>query len=114
MIITAFRAIETRQDLECLKDQNGALAVWFTGPDCRVCKDLKPKLADIFYRHFPLIDLAEVDCMGLPAVAAQHQVFSVPTLLLFFEGRETLRLVRNFSLQDLRNRLQRSYDLFFL
>jgi len=114
MIITAFRAIETGQDLERLKEQRGALAVWFTGSDCRVCKDLKPKLADIFYRHFPLIDLAEVDCMGLPAVAARHQVFSVPTLLVFFEGRETLRLARNFSLRDLRNRLQRNYDLFFL
>ena len=66
MIIAAFRAIETEQDLERLKDQNGVLAVWFTGPDCQVCSDLKPKLTELFQQQFPRVPI--VVLTGFPEV----------------------------------------------
>lgn len=108
-----FHKLDSAQELERLKAQNPILAVWFTGPDCRICKDLKPRLGALFSDHFPRIRLAEVDCAELPAAAASHQVFSVPVLMVFFEGRESLRMGRGLSLADLGQRLQRSYDLFF-
>ena len=40
-------------------------------------------------------------------------MFSIPTLLVYFEDREMLRLSRGFSLTQLRAGLERPYRLFF-
>jgi thioredoxin-like negative regulator of GroEL len=97
---------------QCLHD-TPALAAWFSGPDCRVCHDLAPKVAALLADKFPLIQRIAIPCDAFPAVAAGQQVFTIPTLLLFFDGRETLRLSRNLSLRDLSDRLERIYGLFF-
>jgi len=99
--------------LDALVDETPALAVWFSGPDCRVCQDLKPRVAERLQQRFPQLLRVEVDCARLPAPAAQRQILTIPALLVFFAGRETLRLVRNFSLNQLDRQLQRPYRLFF-
>ena len=109
----AFPLVESLQELEHRVQRAAALAVWFSGPDCRVCQDLKPKLAALIAERFPLLETAQVDCSRSPETAASHQVFSVPTLLVFFDGRESLRKVRNLSLPQLAGELQRPYHLLF-
>jgi thioredoxin 1 len=94
-------------------DNEAALLVWFTGPGCRICIDLKPKVAGLVNGDFPEISLCEVDCERSPDVAAQYRVFTVPTLLLFFRGQEFLRKGRNFSLHELRHAIERPYRLLF-
>jgi thioredoxin 1 len=85
----------------------------FTSPDCAVCSALKPRLAALLAGEFPQVVLAEVDCVAAPDVAAQQQVFAVPTLLLFVMGRESQRWVRNLHLSELREALARPYPLLF-
>jgi len=108
-----FTPVTDPDALDALIDTVPALAVWFSGPDCRVCHDLKPRVAERLQRQFPLLQRVEVDCARLPAPAAQQQIFTIPALLVFFAGRETLRLIRNFSLNQLEQQLQRPYGLFF-
>ena len=59
------------------------------------------------------MQLAEVVCADQPELAVRHMVFSVPTLIIFFEGRESLRLSRNLSLSELHDKLRRGYRLLF-
>jgi len=108
-----FQHIENGKQLDRQIRKYPALAVWFSGPDCGVCGTLKPKLETLFSDKFPSIALAEVKCTELPESAAKHTVFSVPTLIIFLEGRENLRESRNISLVEFSTRLQRSYDLLF-
>jgi thiol-disulfide isomerase/thioredoxin len=108
-----FQPISDTDALALSIEESPALAVWFSGPDCGVCAGLKPKLEALFGEVYPQFQLAEVACAKAPEPAAQHMVFSVPTLIIFFDGRESLRLSRNFSLAVLREKLQRSYDLLF-
>ena len=90
-----------------------ALLVYFTTPDCNVCRVLRAKLADILDRDFPRLKPFVVDCARHPEVAAAFTVFAVPTILVFFERREWLRESRYLSLQDFKSALARPYELIF-
>lgn len=105
--------LETSAQFSGFLQQNPAVAVYFSGPDCAVCQVLKPRVLDLLASEFPRIAVALVDCAAAPELAAQQSVFAVPTLLVCFEGQELLRLTRNFSPAQLAEALQRPYALFF-
>jgi thioredoxin-like negative regulator of GroEL len=86
-------------------------AVYFSGPDCNVCEVLKPKVMDMFVQRFPAIALAEVDCGIQTALAAQQSVFAVPTLIVYIEGRESIRKARSFSPAAVAAELARPYSI---
>ncbi len=48
-----------------------------------------------------------------PVISGQHRVFTIPTILLFFEGREHLRFSRNISLHQLEETIEKPYGLVF-
>ena len=87
--------------------------LYFSTPDCGVCTAVKPKLSAMLERGFPEIAFAEVDCVLSPALAAGYSVFSVPTLIVFTEGRESLRKSRSFGLGGLSAELERPYSLLY-
>jgi len=87
-------------------------AVYFSGPDCGVCRVLEPRLAALLEAEFPALATARVDCRRLPELAAAQSVFAIPTLLIYIDGRETLRYARAFSPAQVRDDLQRPYRLF--
>ena len=113
MTSAGFQRIADSDALEELIAQEPALALWFSGPDCGVCAGLRPKLEALFADSFPKFRLVEIACAESPELAASYLVFSVPTLIVFFDGRESLRLSRNLSLAELRGRVQRGYTLLF-
>ena len=87
-------------------------AVYFSGPNCAVCEALKPKLFDLLQSRFPELALAEVDCAESPRLAGQQSVFTLPTLIVYLDGREGLRKSRGFSLAELASELERPYRIF--
>lgn len=88
-------------------------ALYFTSPDCGVCRALKPKLAGMLAERFPAIGFAQVDCAAAPALAADLGVFVVPALIVFTDGREGLRRSRSFGLEELASALERPYGLLY-
>lgn len=105
--------LDASDPFQAFLQQQPAAAVYFSGPDCSVCQVLKPKVLALLEQHFPQLALAEVDCSRASELAAQQSVFTVPTLVIYFDGRELLRKVRNFSLRELADELERPYALFF-
>jgi len=87
-------------------------AAYFSGPGCAVCEVLKPKLVELLQSRFPGLALGEIDCALSPDLAAQQMVFTIPTLIVYFDGREGLRKVRSFSLGELAAELERPYRIF--
>lgn len=104
--------IENAADLERFVGQPAAL-LYFGSPGCGVCQALKPRVAGLVAEEFPQLPLAEIDCEASPMLAAQHQVFAIPTVLAFFDGRETLRKARAFSVGELAEGLARPYAMLF-
>lgn len=92
---------------------NTAALVYFSTPGCNVCKVLKPKTLEFLNENFPLIKPAYVDCEKSKELAAQNGIFTVPVVVIYFEGKEFLRKARNFSFAELYGELNRAYSLLF-
>jgi thioredoxin-like negative regulator of GroEL len=106
-------AATSSAELQALLAREPAVLLYFSTPDCRVCQALRPKVAGLLAAQFPRLRGVYVDCAALPAAAAGHGVFSVPTLLAFFDAREWVRRGRAVSLDELRAALARPYALRF-
>jgi len=90
-----------------------AVIVYFSTPNCNVCTILKPKVIALISNDFPQIQFHYVDCLQQPEIAAQFSVFAIPTVLVYFNGKETFRLSRNFGIAELSEKLRRPYQLLF-
>jgi len=105
-------------DIIDLKDfrkslKNNAVLAYFSHENCNVCKVLKPKVAELVATEFKKVKLFYVDIYKHPEVAAENGIFIAPTLLLFMEGKESLRLSRNFGIDELRTKINRPYELLY-
>jgi thioredoxin 1 len=105
--------IKTLEDFQRLAQQNKAICFYLSTPECNVCKVLKPKVIEMLKDDFPQIYFCYVDLNEAKEISGQFSVFSVPTLLVYFEGKETIRVSRNIYLEELRDRVNRYYSLVF-
>ena len=92
---------------------NQSVVLYFTSPECNVCKVLKPKVRQLIDKKFPKLKLHFIDIAENPMTAAEFQVFTVPVVLVYFEGQEYIRKVRNIGLFELEREISRPYDLLF-
>lgn len=95
-----------------IKDNDGVL-IYFSHEQCNVCKVLKPKVEDMLTEQFPKINMFYADTVKHPEIAAQNSIFTVPTLVIYIDGKEFLRVSRNVSIMELKEKIQRPYDLMF-
>lgn len=107
-----FKEINSLEEFAKLK-QEPAVLFYFSTEACNVCKVLKPKVEELILSTFPKIKLAYVKSDVLPEIAAQNQVFTAPTLLVFFDGREHIRKSRNFGMGELSEAITRPYEMIF-
>lgn len=108
-----FTEIHSYEQFIQLKESEPALLAYFSTDACNVCKVLKPKVGELLHYDFPKIKAVYVKTDVVPDVAAQHQIFTVPTILVFFDGRETIRKSRNIGIDELRKEIQRLYSIIF-
>nr|WP_319998950.1 thioredoxin family protein [uncultured Draconibacterium sp.] len=108
-----FKEIKSLEEFIALKEEQAAVLAYFSTDACSVCKVLKPKVEEMVTVAFPKMQLAYVKSDVLPDVAAQNSVFTAPTIVVFFDGRETIRKSRSFSVDELQQEIQRYYSMLF-
>ena len=67
-----------------LESAPGVSLVVFTGPDCGACKTLKQVLGDSRFAELNLFEVNAEDEMGL---TDEYNVFHLPAMFLFTDGR---------------------------
>ena len=108
-----FHTFKNIEEFENFVQGNDAVLAYFSTTECNVCKVLKPKVMEMFESEFPLFKLCYVETNLLPEVAAQNRIFSVPTIIVYFEGREFVRKSRSFGVGELQAEVARPYSLMF-
>ena len=108
--------MEVCSSLDVLKteiQQEKSFALYFSDGICSVAESIYPKLEEVFQSKFPEIPLKSVTGPMSPDIQGHVQVFSAPCLLIFIDGKETIRKAGNFSIEQLKSDLERLYTLRF-
>jgi thioredoxin-like negative regulator of GroEL len=100
-------------DLQELINNEKAVLLYFSSDSCAVCKVLKPKVAELLSGQFPLMITRYVDTEKSPFIAGQFRIFTIPTILIFFEGKEQVRYSRNISMHQLGASISKPYSMVF-
>ncbi len=103
--------IDTVEALEKLVHEKAGVLVYFSTPTCNVCHALKPKIAEAFEKAFPQIEQVFIDAAATPQMPASLQIFSVPTILVYLDGKEFARESRNVSVPQLIEKIRRPYAI---
>jgi len=90
-----------------------AVLVYFSNEMCNVCKVLKPQVAQLMDENFPKIELIYIDIEKTPEISAQNSVFTIPTIIVYFQGKEYIRKSRHIGIGELEDSIERPYDLIF-
>jgi len=95
-----------------IRSQKGLL-IYFSNETCSVCKVLKPRVNQIVGEAYPRMKRYYADMEKSPLIAGQFRIFTIPTILIFFEGREHARLSRNIGMHQVEEAIHRPYGLVF-
>ena len=96
-----------------LVKKSPSVLLYLTSDGCNVCKTLKPAIQNMLKTTFPEIHFFEININENPEIAAHFQVFSIPVILVFFEGNEFIRKGRAIGISELENEIKRPYSLLF-
>jgi len=78
---------------ETLATTEGLLLVDFWAPWCGPCRAIAPVLDSLVTESAGRVKLAKVNVDEEPALAARHEIRSIPTILLVKDGRIVDRIV---------------------
>ncbi len=107
------KTIYNLNDYRDFVEKSPALLSYFSTEQCNVCKVLKPKVLALISDSFPKMETLWIDIEKSPQIAGQNRIFTAPTLLVYFDGKEYLRKSRNISIAELENEISRIYELMF-
>lgn len=86
--------------------------LYFSTPECNVCKHLKPKIINLV-KDYPEIESYYINLHEHNNLSGKFSVFSIPTIILFINNSETIREGRYISLEDFRTKVSRYYNMYF-
>ncbi|MBT3281056.1 MAG: thioredoxin family protein [Campylobacteraceae bacterium] len=90
-----------------------AIIVYFSGENCSVCKVLQPKIKETIKNNFEKINFLEIKTEDYPLTCGEYSIFSIPTILVFLDGKEFARYGRNISIAQFIQNTSRPYNLLF-
>lgn len=90
-----------------------AVMLYFSATSCSVCHALRPKLFSAIDNAFPDMLIQSIDITHDADTAAAFHVFSIPTVVIFLEGREYLRQSRYMSVDEVIQKIARPYNLLY-
>jgi thiol-disulfide isomerase/thioredoxin len=96
---------------KAIKDSEMVL-IYFGSKSCNVCKVLKPRIEELL-KEFPKINSYEVDVEESMEASAAYNIFTIPAILVFVKGKETIREARYISIQEISGKMERYYNLLF-
>jgi thioredoxin 1 len=105
--------LKSTEQAEELMREETAVLMYFYSDSCAPCVSLRPKVIELLEKTFPKMKLAFVNSASYPLFAAQFSVFSNPTILIFFEGKEYNRLSKYVSISQLKETIGRPYNMVF-
>jgi thioredoxin-like negative regulator of GroEL len=104
--------VNSKEDIEQLVEESEMALIYFGTESCGICSIMKPKVKKLL-EDYPRIKSVQVDVDKSMEVSAAYNIFTIPVILLFIEGKEVIREGRHISIQDINSRIERYYNMLF-
>lgn len=102
--------LKVDEDLMRLISNAPVCVLQFGDESCPPCAALRGKL-ERWMKDHPEMAVRYIPIREFPMLSAQMGIFSVPTILVYIQGKLTARESGYFSLEQLLDRLQRTLAL---
>jgi len=86
--------------------------VYLSRPSCGVCVAVKSKILEIIGKYHEL-EGVDVDMDKIPESAGEFSIFTIPGILLYIDGRESIREARYISIEDFEAKISRLYHMIY-
>lgn len=98
--------VQTREEIQAQIEGNDLLILYFTGTACGACEVIKHKV-EIILEKYPKVKGIEVNGEQFPQVAISYGVYTLPLMILFVQGKESIREGRNLNLLEFEGKIGR-------
>lgn len=108
-----YKIISSESEYETIIKDNLGVLLYFSRVTCSVGEALEPKVIKLLKENFPKIPFYFIDMDKTPTIPVKYSVFVEPTIIVVFDGKETIRKSRIISIGELSTAIERIYKLAF-
>jgi thiol-disulfide isomerase/thioredoxin len=104
------KILDTLESIDKFIIENKIVMLYFSSQHCGVCVGLLPKIKELL-KNYSKIAFAKVEIDEVQLAVGKYSIFTVPTIIMFIEGKEIIRETRFISIVELQRKIQRFYNL---
>lgn len=107
---TLMKSINHVDEIDIFTRSGDMKMLYLSRPDCGVCVALIPKIEEMI-EEFPNLESRYINLDQIPEAAGKLSIYTIPGILVFIQGKETIRKARYVSIEELRGEIKRYNDL---
>lgn len=104
--------IYSNEEIKNMITDNEMVILYFSNKVCRTCEVIRSKVERIL-ELYSKVNGIEIEGEKQIELAAMNNAFSFPLLILYVNGKETIRVGRNVDFFELENSINRYYEMLF-
>lgn len=100
--------LQTMEEIDAFINENELTLLYISKVGCSVCHGLLPQVESLLL-NYPNIKTGHIESTQVPEVAGRFNIFAVPVILVFVEGKEYLREARIVHMDLFEEKLNKIY-----
>ncbi|MFC3041677.1 thioredoxin family protein [Virgibacillus xinjiangensis] len=104
-----FHELNSLEEVDAWIRTNQLALLYISRPNCSVCHGLKPQVQNLMDNYLKM-QLGHADAQQIEELAGRFSIFTVPVLLVFWEGKEYIREARIVHMDLLEEKLDKLYN----
>ncbi|MCB2305121.1 thioredoxin family protein [Clostridium estertheticum] len=93
-------------DIKDFIKENKFVMLYFSSDGCSVCDDVLPRVEELLKKQIKVVS-GHVEIQNIPSVASVFGIFTIPSVIIFLEGKEIVRQARYINFLELKEKIQR-------
>ncbi|MBN2659407.1 MAG: thioredoxin family protein [Spirochaetales bacterium] len=110
--MNSFHEYKTLQEVKEFINSGRMRIVYLSRPSCGVCTVIKMKVLDIIGKY-PELEGTYVNMDIIPESAGEFSIFTIPGIILYIDGKESIREARYVSIEELEGKIDRFYNMIY-
>lgn len=103
--------LSTLDEINSFIERNPLTFLYFSRMNCGVCHALLPRVEEML-KNYPRIAFGYIKVDKVEETAGRFSIFTVPVLLFFVEGKESIREARFVHMDILKEKLNKIVQLY--